>query len=126
MACNRYRDLLSRYVDNEVTPRQRRDLLAHVERCHECAAYLARLRQADVLLKGVPDTGPSDRVKQVVLESARRPGSPVRARNHASPLRPAHAGWGERPGDTDKDKGIAKFKAGFGGDPWRVHAIRKP
>ena len=55
MSCSRYRDLLSRYIDGEVTPRQRRELLAHVENCRDCAAWLARVRQTDVLLKGVPE-----------------------------------------------------------------------
>lgn len=71
MSCTRYRPLISRYVDDEVTPRQRRDLLAHVGACHECAAWLARARQTDVLLKGVPETRPSDRVRNAVLSSVR-------------------------------------------------------
>src|SRR5687767_9302817 len=68
MSCARYRGLLSRYVDGEVTPRQRSELLAHVDSCPECAAWLARARQADVLLKGgVPAMRPSDRVRATVL-----------------------------------------------------------
>src|SRR6478672_8515405 len=70
MSCTRYKELLSRYVDGEVTARQRRELLDHVEHCHDCAAWLARVRQADVLLKGVPETQPSDRVRDSVLGSA--------------------------------------------------------
>src|SRR5687768_5681451 len=72
MNCARYRGLLSRYVDGEVSLRQRSELLAHVEGCAECAAWLARARQADVLLKGgVPTTQPSDRVRATVLEAVK-------------------------------------------------------
>src|SRR5437764_805214 len=70
MSCTRYRDLLSRYIDGEVTARQRRELMVHLEKCHDCAAWLARARQTDVLLKGVPETRPSDRVREAVLGSA--------------------------------------------------------
>ena len=96
MSCTRYKELLSRYVDGEVTARQRRELLAHVETCHDCAAWLARVRQADVLLKGIPETQPSDRVRDSVL------GSAIRAarmnRSHPQTLRHASSfsgggGW---------------------------------
>src|SRR5438874_12064920 len=79
MSCTRYRDLLSRYVDGEVTARQRRELLSHLEKCHDCAAWLARVRQTDVLLKGAPDTSPSDRVREAVLGALRGPGIGDRA-----------------------------------------------
>jgi hypothetical protein len=73
--CARYRQLLSRYVDDEVTPRQRQELLTHVQSCHDCAAWLARIRQTNVLLKGVPETRPSDRVRAAVLGSVHQPGT---------------------------------------------------
>ncbi|HET9494555.1 MAG TPA: MG2 domain-containing protein, partial [Chloroflexia bacterium] len=71
MSCSRYRQLISRYVDNEATPRQREELLAHVQSCHDCAAWLARARQADVLLRGVDETHPSDRVRSAIIEQVR-------------------------------------------------------
>src|SRR5947208_9642171 len=98
MSCTRYRDLLSRYVDGEVTARQRRELLSHLEKCHDCAAWLARVRQTDVLLKGAPDTRPSDRVRDTVLGAALKGQLPGNRRGHASgraplpPLRVA-GGW---------------------------------
>ncbi len=70
MTCTRYKELISRYVDGEVTPRQRQDVLEHVQHCHDCAAWLARARQAEVLLKGVPETQPSDRVRDNILSAA--------------------------------------------------------
>ncbi|HEX8218339.1 MAG TPA: Ig-like domain-containing protein [Chloroflexia bacterium] len=67
MSCARYRQLISRFVDGEVTPRQRQELLAHVQACRDCAAWLSRARQTDVLLKGLEPAGPSDRVRSAVL-----------------------------------------------------------
>lgn len=67
MSCVRYRQLISRYIDGEVTPRQRQELLAHVQTCHDCAAWLSRARQTDVLLKGLETGGPSDKVRSAVL-----------------------------------------------------------
>src|SRR5262245_18893741 len=98
MTCARYRELISRYVDGEVTPRQRRDVLAHVEHCHDCAVWLARARQADVLLRGVPETHPSDRVRDAVLGSAAKKaaGAPPTRGAHLSTgtgLRLYTAGW---------------------------------
>ncbi|HYO48681.1 MAG TPA: Ig-like domain-containing protein [Chloroflexia bacterium] len=88
MNCDKYRDLLSRYVDSEVTPRQRRELLAHVEKCAHCAAWLARVRQSEVLLKGLPQTQPSDRVRDAVLGSLRQKTGPL-ATGSVQPSRPA-------------------------------------
>jgi hypothetical protein len=94
MTCNRYRDLLSRYVDGEVTPRQRRELLEHVERCRDCAAWLARVRQTDVLLNGINETQPSDRVRQVVLGSRRRrAGRPEASGARYARPGPLSGGW---------------------------------
>jgi hypothetical protein len=99
MSCTRYRQLISRYVDDEVTPRQRQELLAHVEHCSDCAAWLARARQTDVLLKSVKNTGPSDSVRQAILsqlhtvapkaESSKQNTSATKQNTtvHRSPLR---------------------------------------
>src|SRR5919198_4918950 len=98
MSCTRYRELLSRYVDGEVTARQRRELLDHLEKCHDCAAWLARVRQTDVLLRGAPDTRPSDRVRDVVLGAALKGRLSAGHRPHApgrTPFPPARVagGW---------------------------------
>jgi hypothetical protein len=42
-----------------------------VQTCHDCAAWLARARQTDVLLRGIDDTRPSDRVRSAILEQVR-------------------------------------------------------
>ncbi|HKP53691.1 MAG TPA: Ig-like domain-containing protein [Chloroflexia bacterium] len=100
MTCARYRQLISRYMDGEVTPRQRRELLEHVEGCHECAAWLARARQTDVLLKGAAsEPRPSDRVRETILSSVKRhesptPTRPIQAPGHLhSALRTPHSAF---------------------------------
>lgn len=45
-----------------------------MEVCHECAAWLARARQTDVLLKPLADTRPSDSVRNAILSQLRNDG----------------------------------------------------
>jgi hypothetical protein len=72
VSCARYRAQLSRYLDDELPPRQRNELLAHVATCPDCAAALARFRQSEVLLKKLPESKPSAEVRGAVLRAARR------------------------------------------------------
>ncbi|HEY0072283.1 MAG TPA: Ig-like domain-containing protein [Chloroflexia bacterium] len=88
MTCARYRQLISRYVDGEVTPRQRQELLAHVQTCHECAAWLSKARQTDVLLKGLEVAGPSDRVRSAVLGSVLKREAATPAPTVKAPTQP--------------------------------------
>jgi hypothetical protein len=76
-------------------------LLAHVQVCADCAAWLARTRHTDVLLKGVGQTHPSDRVRNAILDEVRAHSSksPTHAaQNYAqrhAPARPLpHASRG--------------------------------
>ena len=88
MNCARYRGLLSRYVDGEVTARQRRELLAHIEGCAECAAWLAKARQADVLLKGgAPALRPSNRVRETILGAVKHEPTARRGASRLGRLR---------------------------------------
>lgn len=72
MSCARYRAQISRYLDDELSPRQRSELLAHIKTCAECAAALARFRQSEVLLKKLPETRPSEDIRAAVLRAAHR------------------------------------------------------
>ncbi|HMA33387.1 MAG TPA: Ig-like domain-containing protein [Chloroflexia bacterium] len=72
MNCARYRALISRYLDDELTPRQRAELLDHIEHCASCSADLARFRQSDLLLRKLPAGQPGAHVKRAVLNQARR------------------------------------------------------
>jgi len=58
MTCARYRALISRYLDDELTARQRTELLDHLTVCASCSADLARLRQGEVLLRKLPEPPP--------------------------------------------------------------------
>lgn len=73
MSCARYRDLISRFLDDALAPRERQQLLAHLEQCADCAATLARYRQAGVLVGRLPEGEPAPRVRQAVLANISRP-----------------------------------------------------
>ncbi len=73
MTCARYRALISRYLDDELTARQRADLLDHLEHCASCAAELARYRQGDLLLRKLPEGEPDPQLKAEILRETRRP-----------------------------------------------------
>lgn len=99
MSCARYRQLLSRYVDGEVTPRQRQELMAHLQGCRECALWLAKARQTDTLLKGLPEAAPSDHVRSAILSSVQhRPAEPPPHASKSISQRPALRGGGLRLG----------------------------
>ncbi|HUS13676.1 MAG TPA: Ig-like domain-containing protein [Chloroflexia bacterium] len=71
MTCARYRALISRYLDDELTPRQRTELLDHIEHCSSCAADLAHFRQTELLLRKLPEGQPKPELKQAVLRAAK-------------------------------------------------------
>src|SRR3978361_1879279 len=72
MSCARYRALISRYLDGELTPRQRADLLHHIETCASCSSALAKYRQSEVLLKRLPESRTPTDLKRSVMREARR------------------------------------------------------
>jgi hypothetical protein len=65
--------LVSRFLDDALSQRERQDLLAHLGECPDCAATLARYRQATVLLGRLGESAPSPRVREAVL--AERPSA---------------------------------------------------
>lgn len=67
MSCGAYRRLLSAYLDDALSGKQRTALLAHIEACPACAAMLARYRQMDLLLRRLPQSAPPDSLRQRVL-----------------------------------------------------------
>lgn len=69
--CQGYRELISRYLDDELSERSRAGLLTHVEECATCAAVLARYRQMDLLMRRGLSDGP-------------RPSAELRARTLAA------------------------------------------
>lgn len=67
MRCSTYKLLISRYLDEDLSPRERNTLLAHIGQCPACAATLARYRAIEVALRKVPDNQPSPFVRENLL-----------------------------------------------------------
>jgi Putative zinc-finger len=58
MACEKIQDLLSPYVDGELTPEARAEVDAHVSSCRECAELLSLLKIATDSLAAFPEIEP--------------------------------------------------------------------
>ncbi len=93
MGCSGYKDLLSRYIDNELSKREREELLAHLQHCSKCSHALAKYRQVESLLAqpGREETRPNPAVRDRVLEAIRpasqQPPRPLRLPAHRGRLR---------------------------------------
>jgi hypothetical protein len=55
MSCERIEELLSSYLDGELSPTEKARVEAHLETCASCGALLAALREADKALAGIPE-----------------------------------------------------------------------
>jgi hypothetical protein len=58
MTLERYGALISAYMDGELTPEERADLLAHVRECRECAALLREYRQIRTAVRSLETVSP--------------------------------------------------------------------
>jgi uncharacterized protein YfaS (alpha-2-macroglobulin family) len=70
VGCPAYKDLLSRYIDNELSKREREELQAHLQVCSRCSHALAKYRQMEALLgsrTGKPTPKPNPAVRDKVL-----------------------------------------------------------
>lgn len=68
MSCGEYRRLISGYLDETLSVRQRDSLLEHLLLCPTCARTLARYRQMGVLLRRLPPSEPAAAVRDRVLQ----------------------------------------------------------
>jgi len=59
MVCEKIQDLLSPYLDGELTPEAKAEVDAHLSSCRECAELLSLLRMATDSLTAFPDVEPS-------------------------------------------------------------------
>jgi len=60
MSCRRVNRLLSTYIDDACSPRQRAQVEEHLNNCPECAALLRELRQTIELVSALPRDRTSD------------------------------------------------------------------
>jgi len=77
MSCERIQDLLSPYLDGELSPNGRAEVEAHLAACPECSALLVRLRSAVEAFAAFPEVDLS------VDLQARLAAIPERTRKHA-------------------------------------------
>ncbi|PZR94663.1 MAG: hypothetical protein DLM69_12280 [Candidatus Chloroheliales bacterium] len=84
MGCPAYKDLLSRYIDNELSKREREELQAHLQVCSRCSHALAKYRQMEALLgsnatRPAPKPNPAvrDKVLAAIEEQQRHRISPL-------------------------------------------------
>ncbi|MCL4459283.1 MAG: zf-HC2 domain-containing protein [Chloroflexi bacterium] len=75
MGCPAYKLLLSRYIDDALSERERQQLISHLMGCPSCATMLARYRQIQSLLQHVLTPQPSADLRQRVLASIERRNS---------------------------------------------------
>ncbi len=70
--CNEYSELISAFIDNEISDAEAETLKAHLATCHDCRAYLLYLEkihtEAAALAEDVPD-GFSSRVMNSIMAS---------------------------------------------------------
>ena len=59
MVCDKIQNLLSPYVDGELTPEAKADVEAHLLSCRECAELLSLLKLATASLADFPEVEPS-------------------------------------------------------------------
>ena len=67
MSCSERR-LISGYLDDALSPRQKANLLLHLQECPDCAQLLARYRQMDILLRRLPPREPTADSRQRLLD----------------------------------------------------------
>lgn len=60
MSCERIQDLLSPYLNGEIAPDDRAEVEGHLAACPDCAALLARLREAVAAFAAFPEIEPSE------------------------------------------------------------------
>jgi len=59
MTCERIEELLSAYLEDDLTGEQKREVDAHLAGCPACAGLLAVLRETRAALAGFPEVEPS-------------------------------------------------------------------
>jgi anti-sigma factor RsiW len=58
MTCERFEELLSAYLEGEVSPEEKREMDAHLAACSACAELLTVFRETQEALRGFPELEP--------------------------------------------------------------------
>ncbi|WP_126552075.1 anti-sigma factor family protein [Dictyobacter kobayashii] len=67
MNCEQVKDLLSAYLDDQLTAYERQSVAAHLPSCLQCNAILADYRRFDTLLSQVPRVSPPPDLRYRIL-----------------------------------------------------------
>jgi len=59
MNCQRIEELLSAYLEGDLSPEDKREVEAHLEACSSCSELLSALRETQEALAGFPELEPS-------------------------------------------------------------------
>jgi len=74
--CKRIERKLSRYLDNEVSAKERMAIESHLKACSDCAAEKQALQKLSTLFRQVPDILPAENSEALLwekLQEARKP-----------------------------------------------------
>ena len=93
MHCERARELLSPYLDGELSPEEQRSMAAHIEECDRCARLATEFRRigrtiAEAAREPAPHTL-APRVRAALVQAAAAEGEGALL----SPARPGAVGW---------------------------------
>ncbi len=64
MNCKHVEERLSTYLDNMLTPDERREIAVHLQACPQCTMSLAELRQNDMLLAQLARVSPRPALRE--------------------------------------------------------------
>lgn len=71
MNCERVRDLLSAYLDDQLTMFERQSVTTHLQMCANCTGVLADYRRFDALLTQLPQLSPPPSLRTHVFSAHR-------------------------------------------------------
>lgn len=74
MRCDKYRELLSAYLDGDLSPKAMREVEGHLSVCERCAEELRLLREAVGLVRKLPLLDPPPEIRMRLLKEIGRPG----------------------------------------------------
>jgi hypothetical protein len=73
MRCENIKELLFSYLDNELSPDERKAVDRHLVQCRDCAALLALYREMQESLTQFPEVEPSQELLERIYEIPNRP-----------------------------------------------------